>query len=286
MNHERKTLNEWIKTYKFIGIKSTNFMEKIKFKKDYGIFVKEGEKYDDGFVSLRNYIKNNIDNNPLDDCHNIYFFGTFEACQEYEEFHTLLNYDNDINFTYNQFLIDAEHRALNLDGEFVPFNLFVRYSPRYYGKYGKEGQVFLRPNSGMKTLHSGLVDIQKNLPDLIKYQKFNTNSDELVYISTPKSINLECRFFIFNDEIVAHSTYLINGECIAMENVPPESINYVNNYLKVVKKPGKAYVLDVALSEGNYKLIETNGYFTSALYDCNPEKIVQPLIQEINGIQQ
>jgi hypothetical protein len=180
-------------------------------------------------------------------------------------------------------LINAEHFALNPVGEFVPFNVFVKYATRYYGKYGKEGKVFLRPNSGYKTLPSGLVDVEKDLPNLTRYQRANCSKDELIYVSPPKDIKLECRFFIFNNEIVAQSTYLINGECITMENVPPECIKFVNKYLNFHKeKENSAYVLDVALTDCGFELIETNGYFTSALYACNPEKIVQPLIQQIN----
>lgn len=261
----------------------------ITLKDDYGIRVEKkifNNDLDDGFDSIRKYVKYNVikqDYNP----YHTYFFGSFQATNNIEDEHILLNYNHNIDFSYSNFLVNAEHFALNPVGEFVPFNVFVKYSTRYYGKYGKEGKVFLRPNSGYKTLPSGLVDIEKDLPNLIRYQKANCSKDELIYISPPKDIKLECRFFIFNNEFVAHSTYLINGECITMENVPPECIKFVDKYLKFHKeKENSAYVLDVALTDNGFELIETNGYFTSALYACNPEKIVQPLIQQINGIQQ
>jgi hypothetical protein len=259
----------------------------ITLKKDNGIRVGTKDlkdNLDDGFNSIRMYVKSNI---QQDECesYNTYFFGSFQSTKNAEDLYSLLNYNHNIDFSYSNFLINAEHFALNPVGEFVPFNMFVKYSTRYYGKYGKEGRVFLRPNSGYKTLPSGLVDIEKDLPNLIRYQKANCKNNELIYVSPPKDIKLECRFFIFNNETVAYSTYLINGECITMENVPPECIKFVDKYLKFHKeKENGAYVLDVALTDSGFELIETNGYFTSALYACNPEKIVQPLIQQINGI--
>jgi hypothetical protein len=72
----------------------------------------------------------------------------------------------------------------------------------------------------------------------------------------------------------------VNGEFIEVHNTPHQAISLVKSYIKNDLTSNKAYVIDVCMNGQNeFKLLETNGYFTSGLYACEPHRIVEPIVE-------
>lgn len=245
-------------------------------------------QYDDGFNDLRSYISGYVDNNMAGTIG--FVFGTFNIADDHIYTNSIIgprlyNPYVSIDDSYSSFLCHADKYALNLDGEFVPFDIFEKYYTRYYAKYGKEGKMFIRPNDGRKSFPSGVFDIEKDLPNLLNKEYDNCH---LLYVSSPKNIALEIRFFVWNGKIQTYSIYRINRENIEFPNIPPEAIVFLENYLNENKNLSQGViVIDIALCPDTmkYHLLEFNNYFTSGPYKCSPEKILEPCINYIQNFK-
>jgi hypothetical protein len=142
-----------------------------------------------------------------------------------------------------------------------------------YATLGKDGLIFIRPDSGEKTFQAQLVDIQ----DLDEFCR--THEDclhSLVLVSTPKNIEWEGRFVCFQNEIIAHSTYKFQEQRTYIPAVPKEALECCKRALKVDFKPDDIFCLDVCGSpkSDEFYVLELNAFQSSGLYACDKAKVV------------
>lgn len=144
----------------------------------------------------------------------------------------------------------------------------------FYGLYGKEAMIFIRPDSGQKPF-------QARLMDLLDFDEFvKSESDrihQLVVVSTPKTIIWEGRFITSRDkEIISYSTYRFQGQVTKISSVPPESLNLCQELLEVGYYPDTIFCLDLCQdSDGNFWLLEINSFSSAGMYAANKQKIVK-----------
>ena len=102
--------------------------------------------------------------------------------------------------------------------------------------------------------------------------------DEIVMVSSVKDIKQEIRFWIVNGEIVTHSMYKLGKRVQYHEEAmtDPDAVDFVKNMIKIWE-PDKAFVLDVARVDDEYKIIEINNINSSGLYKANVFKLVDAL---------
>lgn len=146
----------------------------------------------------------------------------------------------------------------------------------YYGVYGKEALIFIRPNSGQKPFQAQLLDML----DIDRFVKTNEHiKHELVVVSTPKNIRWEGRFVVTNEkEIIAHSTYLFQGQITKIPTVPKESIDLVKNILEIGYYPDKVFVIDICQdNDGNFWLMELNSFSSAGMYATDKKVLVKRL---------
>lgn len=142
-----------------------------------------------------------------------------------------------------------------------------------YGALGKEGLVFIRPDSGEKPFQAQLVDI-------LDIDRFTDNlgnlADDLVVVSTPKNIKWEGRFVVSRwGEVVAYSTYSFQGQVTKIPSVPPKSIDKCKEILLRHYIPDSVYCIDLCEGEdGEFYLMELTSFSSAGLY-CDKEKIVK-----------
>ncbi len=156
----------------------------------------------------------------------------------------------------------------------MPLKEVVRQKFDVWGHYGKDGMVFIRPDSGEKTFQAGLVDII-DLPTLWDSNKDAEN--ELVVVSTPKTIKWEGRFVVSrNRDIIASSTYRFQGNVAIIPSVPTETTKFCKELLKTVDyHPDSVFCLDICQdSDGECWLMELTSFSSAGLYACNMEEIV------------
>lgn len=143
-----------------------------------------------------------------------------------------------------------------------------------WGHYGKDALIFIRPDSGDKPFQAGLLD----LIDLSKFME--THNDclhDLVLVSTPKNIRWEGRFVVSRErQIIAHSTYRFQGLVTNIPSVPPKSIDFCKEILKVNYTPDSIFCIDLCEdSDGNFWLLELTSFSSAGLYACDKNKIVE-----------
>ena len=141
-----------------------------------------------------------------------------------------------------------------------------------YGMLGKDGVVFLRPDSGEKPFIAQLVDIQ----DLNDFCITNSHiGHELVLVSTPKNIVWEGRFVCSGTEVIAQSTYKFQGVLTQIPSVPIQALDVLKCVLAIGYNPDPVFCVDICGTPDNeFFLLELSAFSSSGLYACDKKKIV------------
>ena len=167
---------------------------------------------------------------------------------------------------FGQYLFNDKYALITLTE--LKRNLYF-----YYGIYGKEGMIFIRPDSGEKTFQAQVLDI-------IDFDRFyNKNIDlqhELVLISTPKNIVGEWRIIVSRDDIIDYSLYRYQGQTSKIRSIPKEALDLARQLLKIGYNPDSVYCFDICSdSDNNYWLLELTSFSSAGLYASNKENIVR-----------
>ena len=170
----------------------------------------------------------------------------------------------------------------NSDHIYLPFSE-VKHSLPIIKKLGHS--VFIRPNSGLKTLSTLCYDTN----DVLFQHKwegmasmYTGNPDSLVLISGNKSISREWRFFVI-DGIVSTGSQYMDGNDVEIVSIEEsvrgsDAMAYaekVAQHLKATRnQPAAVYTLDVCLHGGDFYVMELNCFNMSGLYACDKDKLV------------
>lgn len=143
----------------------------------------------------------------------------------------------------------------------------------WYGIYGREAKLFIRPDSGDKLFAAGLVDI-------IEFDKFyndlNDLKHELIIISTPKNIIGEWRVVMSKKGVIDYSLYRFQGQLSLVHAAPPGVLDFCRQLLKVGYYPDSVFCFDICSdSDGNYWLLELTSFSSAGLYACDKPTIVR-----------
>lgn len=144
----------------------------------------------------------------------------------------------------------------------------------YYGIFGKDALIFLRPDSGDKQFQAQLLD----LIDLDKFvEKHSDIKHNLVLVSTPKKIIGEWRYIVTSDkQILGYSLYNYQGQITKIPSAPPEATELCKKILDIGYFPDRVFCIDICSdSDNNYHLLELNSFSSAGLYACNKENIVR-----------
>ena len=135
--------------------------------------------------------------------------------------------------------------------------------------------MFLRPVRADKPF-DGFVT-KWDQPDEIQQRLRNVEAHELVVLASAKNIQAEYRTVAVRDQgIVTASQYMRNGEFCLVRQIPAEAQQVAEAVIKTLGAdfPDSMYVVDIALCEGEYRLLEINGFSFASFYACDLEAIV------------
>jgi hypothetical protein len=144
----------------------------------------------------------------------------------------------------------------------------------YYGTFGNEALIFIRPDSGQKPFQAQLLD----LLDIDRFvERHDHVKHDLVLVSTPKNIIWEGRFVVTKyKEILGVSTYRFQGQVTKIPSAPGKATELVKELLEVGYYPDPVFCIDIASdADGNYWLLEINSFSSAGLYACKLPLIVK-----------
>jgi hypothetical protein len=106
----------------------------------------------------------------------------------------------------------------------------------------------------------------------------NFDLDEMVMVSPVQNIQREVRFYVVDGDIATHSTYKLGSKTQyhGEEFTDTDAIEFVNKVISMWQ-PDDAFVIDVALVNNEYKIIEINCINCSGLYKSNVGKLAGKL---------
>lgn len=147
---------------------------------------------------------------------------------------------------------------------------------RFYQTFGKEAMIYIRPDRGDKPFTGQLLDMQD-------FERFWTNNvvctaedNDVVIVSTPKTIQGEWRFVCCPDGIIAYSTYQYQGKRTLIPGAPQGAIDLVKDVIKVGYHPDPIFVCDVCQdADGKFWLMEFNSFSSAGLYECKKADVAK-----------
>jgi len=146
----------------------------------------------------------------------------------------------------------------------------------FYGIFGKEALIYVRPDNGGKTFTGQLLDLQ----DFDKFFEDDTRCDckptDLIVVSTPKNIRGEWRFICSSKpEIIAWTCYKYNDQRTYIPSAPPKAKELCEKILAVGYYPDPVFTVDICEDmDGNYWMMEFNSFTSAGTYAANKTQIV------------
>ncbi len=176
------------------------------------------------------------------------------------------------NFSMKTYLQKWKSKMLNHDSKILTFKEIINFN------YPNESKWFIRPIEDDKSFSGKIFSIQ----EICNFEKELKNSNNpylteetLVTMSSPKSIDKEWRLFIVDKKVISSCRYTMNGELNVNDlDLPKEMIEFAENCCKEFT-PARVFVMDVALFENEYKIVECNCFNDSGFYKHNVEKIIK-----------
>ncbi|MDB5384367.1 MAG: hypothetical protein JWM11_13 [Planctomycetaceae bacterium] len=165
---------------------------------------------------------------------------------------------------------------LNQDYAMLPFAELSRCSEFLFDTFGRDGRMFVRPDSPLK-LFAGLVVSRETFAKDLDFMAFYSFPPEsLVVVSSPKTIVKEWRFVVAEQSIVASSQYKEGAESMARSGADDEAVGLANAILALGYSPDPVWVMDICeTSDGRYHLLEIGGFSFANLYGCDKDAVVK-----------
>jgi len=98
-------------------------------------------------------------------------------------------------------------------------------------------------------------------------------SNTKIIISSPKNISKEIRYWIVDGRIVTSSYYVLGGKK-SVKLPPDEESNVLVKWAIEKHQPNRAFVIDTAFSNGEWKIVETNCFNAAGFYNADISRIV------------
>ena len=169
------------------------------------------------------------------------------------------------------------HRyLLNQDHVMLPFAALRQRSQELFDSFGRDGRVFVRPDSPLK-LFTGLVVSRDTFEKDLEFMAFyEFPLESLVVVSSPKVIANEWRFVIASQRIVASSQYKDADQLKSSPGSDHDARALAESVLTLGYSPDPAWVMDICrTTDGRLHLLEIGGFSFSNLYACDKDAVVK-----------
>ena len=169
-------------------------------------------------------------------------------------------------FNFERWLIELNDELLNYD---TVSGTLMNIEVQHFDEF------FIRPLEDNKAI-DGMVINNETLNSWRNDQSKSQLHDLKVIASTVKNIYREYRLFIVNRKFITGSVYKVAGNPQVSDMIEDDVIEYANKIIKTWT-PAESFVIDIALTENGYKVIEFNNINSSSFYGSNVPKYVEAM---------
>jgi hypothetical protein len=148
--------------------------------------------------------------------------------------------------------------------------------PDYLDEY-----FFARPTRDTKVF-SGAVFSRESWEQWFKAEldptvETNLKSDTRIFVANTRPIEREIRCWVVDGKVVTISLYKLGKKGFQQNyDYEQEAIDFAQRMVDI-HSPSRAFVLDICLSDGEYKIVEINCINSAGFYDANMSKLIQAI---------
>ena len=144
---------------------------------------------------------------------------------------------------------------------------------------------FARPTQDTKVFTGKVFDMEQ-WRDFVAYSLTNghttlLNIDTEIQICSVKKIQQEIRFWIVKGEIVTASQYRLGNRLVLNENIDQAAYEYCKKMVDIFQL-NDAFVMDLALTENGYKIVECGCINCAGFYKADMQKLLMKLEDSFN----
>ena len=143
------------------------------------------------------------------------------------------------------------------------------------------GKAFVRPDEDSKSFDGGVHDAA-SFDAIVGTLRAKDLLPLAVIVAPAVKIEAEWRTFVVDGDVVAASSYRVDGKANIDAYVPPEVIDLAFEAAGRWQ-PDTVFCLDVARSEGRYGVIEANCFNASRFYGANAETILAAVSRSVEA---
>jgi hypothetical protein len=136
-------------------------------------------------------------------------------------------------------------------------------------------RFFIRPCEDLKYFNGTVINkesLNEWKDEIFSHSRYLTEDTEVV-ISDVKTIYKEFRFFMIDNKLVTGSLYRLGTRLCLDENIEPDAHRFASKMIELWQ-PARAFVIDIALTEEGYKIVEVNCINSAGFYAADVSKIV------------
>lgn len=159
----------------------------------------------------------------------------------------------------------------------MPLGEIARSADMVFETFSREDKVFIRPDDNMKTF-VGQVVSRNNFDSWHRHHvEYKAGKDCLCVVSRPEKIDAEWRFVVKDGNVVTGSRYMSDGCIDIEEGFPNEAAEKVEEIAasQPLWTPHPIYVMDICLSESEFRLMEIGSINAAGLYKCDLRRFAQ-----------
>ena len=140
---------------------------------------------------------------------------------------------------------------------------------------GKDDKLFMRPNSGLKPFTAQVFNLELQNDESYLFAKdwrwveAFTDTDTLIVIAGPKTIQAEYRFVIAGTEVVTGCQYMPEIAVGWTQKARDLAAEVAKEY-----QPDPMFIVDICFDGEKYWLMEIGAFSIAGLYACKMEDIV------------
>ena len=160
----------------------------------------------------------------------------------------------------------------------------IRQEDWLFRVFGGGDSVFARP-SGCHKLFVGRCIDRSSFAAALSPTRFDPTT--LIIVAAPRPIGREWRLVVAGDRLIAGSQYAQGGRREIAPGYPEEVGAFASAMLAAVRwRPDPIFMLDIAESEGELRLVELNGFSCSWLYACDLAAVVDEARRLAVGVEE
>ena len=177
------------------------------------------------------------------------------------------------NFSYAAYLDFYGEHMLNNDAVICQFGRVTESVP--WNEFFIRPMLDMKQFGGMTMSFAAQQHWAESVAEIEAKNYTTIDSRTMVVVAPLKDIAREYRFFIVDGKVVTGSQYKI-GDRVVYNSQVDDSWDFAQK-MADLWQPARAFVLDIALVDGNYKVIEVNCINSAGYYAADVSKLVQAL---------